>query len=113
MISSILSSSSRLVKGPAQWSSLPRNALQTLLEDAIDRDRTTARRACLLRILWHERFLTRYDLITRIDGELGQGCSGKTAWDDTFYRDMRVVKQALQADGYRLAYSRSKATPGY
>jgi len=113
VISKTLSSVGRPDKGPAQWGSLPPNAQQTLLEDAIDRDRTTARRACLLRILWRERFLTREDLIARVDGELGKGCFGKAAWDDTFYRDVRVVKQALKADGYRLAYSRSKATPGY
>ncbi len=113
MISKTLPFVGRLVKGPARWGSLPRNAQQTLLEDAIDRDRTTARRACLLRILWRERFLTRDDLIARVDGELGNGCFGKAAWDGTFYRDIRVVKQALKADGYQLAYSRSKATPGY
>ena len=30
-----------------------------ILKDAVERDLTTARRAMLLEILWHERFLAR------------------------------------------------------
>ena len=30
-----------------------------------------------------------------------------------FYRDMRFVKQALEAAGYQLLYSRQKEQPGY
>lgn len=88
-------------------------ALDVLLEDAIARDRTTARRAALLRILHQERYLTREQLIVRVEGLLGVGCFGTSAWIDTFYRDMRVVKRALHVAGYQLAYCRSMQRPGY
>ena len=65
--------------------------------------RATARREALLRILWRERFITRRGLIARVESELGAGCFGGAAWQDTFYRDMRVVKQALATAGYSLA----------
>jgi hypothetical protein len=88
-------------------------ALDVLLDDAITRDRTTARRATLINILQHERYLTREQLIVRVEGALGKGCFGDSAWIDTFFRDMRVVKRALQAADYSLAYSRSQKRPGY
>ncbi len=88
-------------------------ALEVLLDDAIARDRTTARRAALLNILMHERYLTREQLIIRVECKLGKGCFGDTAWIDTFFRDMQVVKRALRAAGYQLAYSRSLRQPGY
>jgi hypothetical protein len=88
-------------------------SLTVLLEDATARDRTTARRSALFKILFHERCLTREQLIVRVEGILGKGCFGEAAWIDTFYRDMRVVKRALDAAGYHLAYSRSKQRPGY
>lgn len=93
--------------------SLPEKAQWALLEDTVKRDRATARRLCLLRVLWYERFLTRTGLMARVEGELGKGCFGEAAWEDTFYRDMRVVKRALRAAGYELAYSRSRARSGY
>jgi len=93
--------------------SLPEKAQQTLLQDAATRDRTTARRLCLLRILWFERYLTRTGLVARVEGILGKGCFGGAAWEDTFYRDIRVVKQALRAAGYELTYSRSRSRLGY
>ena len=89
------------------------DAANILLEDAIRRDRTTARRAALVKILLHERFLTREQLIVRVAGKLGKGCFGDAAWKDTFYRDMQVVKQALRASGYQPAYSRNPQCPGY
>jgi hypothetical protein len=88
-------------------------ALELLLADAIDRDRTTARRATLCAILLHERYLTRQQLIVRVEGKLGAGCFGESAWVDTFYRDMQVVKKSLRAAGYQLVYSRSWQQPGY
>jgi hypothetical protein len=93
--------------------SVPERAQLALLEDAAKRDRPTARRLCLFRILWYERFLTRTGLMARVEGELGTGCFGDVAWEDTFYRDMRAVKWALKAAGYELAYSRSRACMGY
>jgi len=84
-----------------------------LLQDAIQRDITTARRAALLEILWNERCLTRAQLIARVELQLGKDCFGSSAWDDTFYRDMRLVKQAFETAGYRLLYSRNKKQPGY
>jgi hypothetical protein len=84
-----------------------------ILEDAIRRDITTARRVALLEILWRERYLTRSQLIARVELRLGKTCFGISAWEDTFYRDMRFVKQAFEATGYRLIYSRNKQQPGY
>ena len=87
--------------------------LEVLLHDAITRDRTTARRATILNILHQERYLTREQLIVRVEGKLGKGCFGTSAWQDTFYRDMQVVKRALRAAGYQPAYSRRLHRPGY
>ncbi len=92
---------------------LSRKAIEVVLHDAIQRDITTARRSALLQILWNERFLTRVQLMTRAEYWLGRHCFGSSAWEDTFYRDMRVVKQAFQAVGYQLEYSRHREHPGY
>lgn len=86
---------------------------EIILQDAIQRDLTTARRASLLQILWNERYLTRAQLIARVEFRLGKDCFGTSAWEDTFYRDMRVVKRAFQAAGYHLEYSRNKEQLGY
>jgi hypothetical protein len=79
----------------------------------MQRDITTARRVTLLDILWHERYLTRAQLMARVELRLGKKCFGVSAWEDTFYRDMRFVKQAFDSVGYRLLYSRNKQQPGY
>ena len=50
--------------------------------------------------------------MARLASTLGPGCFG-SAWEDVFYRDMRVVKAALAAAGYRLRYSRDPKRPGY
>ena len=88
-------------------------AQEIILEDAIQRDLTTARRAVLLEILWHERYLTRAQLMTRVGLRLGKDCFGVSAWEDTFYRDMHVVKQAFKAASYKLVYRRNKPQTGY
>jgi hypothetical protein len=93
--------------------SLPAVIKDTVLHDAIRRDITTARRVALLEILWNERHLTRAQLIARVELRLGKNCFGGSAWEDTFYRDMRFVKQAFEAVGYQLLYSRHKKQPGY
>src|ERR1044071_7871733 len=92
---------------------LPTVIKDAILQDAIKRDITTARRVALLEILWNERFLTRLQLISRVELRLGKNCFGVSAWEDTFYRDMRFVKQAFEAAGYRLLYGRNKQQPGY
>jgi len=92
---------------------LPTVMNDTILQDAIQRDITTARRMALLEILWHERYLTRAHLIARVELRSGRGCFGSSAWQDTFYRDLRIVKQAFEAAGYQLLYSRNKQQPGY
>ena len=92
---------------------LPTVIKDAILQDAIRRDITTARRAALLEILWNERYLTRLQLIARVGLRLGKDCFGLSAWQDTFYRDMRFVKQAFEVAGYRLLYSRNKQQPGY
>jgi len=88
-------------------------AYETLLQDAAARDRTTARRLALLQILTQERYLTREQLISRVEGRLGRGCFGDSAWEDTFFRDMKVVKWAFESASCRLAYSRHPKQPGY
>ena len=92
---------------------LPTSMKDRILQDAIQRDITTARRIALLEILWNERYLTRAHLITRVELRLGKSCFGASAWEDTFYRDMRLVKQAFETAGYQLLYSRNKKQPGY
>jgi hypothetical protein len=92
---------------------LPEETLEALLSDAIGRDRATARRACLLRILWRERFIPRAGLISRVEAELGSECFGDRAWGDNFYRDLRVVKRAFAAAGIELRYSRNPNSEGY
>jgi hypothetical protein len=85
----------------------------TILHDVIQRDITTARRVALLEILWNERYLTRSQLIARVEVRLGKNCFGVFAWEDTFFRDIRIVKQAFEAAGYQLLYCRKKQQPGY
>ena len=93
--------------------SLPIVMKDTILHDAVQRDITTARHVALLEILWNERYLTRSQLIARVEIRLGKNCFGISAWEDTFYRDMRFVKQAFEVADYRLLYSRNKNQPGY
>lgn len=93
--------------------SLPIVMKDAILHDAIQRDITTARRGALLEILWNERYLTRSQLIARVEFRLGKNCFGISAWEDTFYRDMRFAKQAFEAAGYQLLYSRKKEQLGY
>jgi hypothetical protein len=90
-----------------------RAALQALLKDAAQRDLVTARRKLLVEFISRERYLSREALITRVETVLGKGCFGEAAWEDVFYRDMRVVKDSFRAAGYHLAYSRSQERPGY
>jgi hypothetical protein len=93
--------------------SIDKKAREVILQDAIQRDLPTARRAALLELLWHERYLTREQLIKRIETKLERFCFGKTAWEDNFYRDMRVIKEAFTAAGLHLAFSRTKHAKGY
>jgi hypothetical protein len=94
-------------------SSLSPKAKEVIFQDAVGRDLTTARRAALLELIWNERFLTRAQMIVRVEQKFGKDCFGKAAWQDNFYRDMRVVKQAFSAAGYQLAFSRSSQRGGY
>lgn len=92
---------------------LPTEVKDAILRDAMQRDITTARRVTLSEILWNERYLTRTQLIARVEFRLGKNCFGASAWEDTFFRDMRFVKQAFEASGLQLLYSRHKRQPGY
>ena len=91
----------------------PVEAQRALLLDAYARDLTTARRVVLFEILWHERYLKRDQLMVRVDGILGRNAFGRSAVNDTFYRDIRAVKRAFLTAGYTLAYRRNKPYPGY
>jgi len=92
---------------------IPAEARDALLEDAVKRDLTTARRHSLFQILWRERYLNRGQLISRVDQILGKDCFGRKAWEDTFYRDIRAVKNAFQRSGFDLKYLRAGKNPGY
>ncbi|MCB2160748.1 hypothetical protein KQH40_01535 [bacterium] len=92
---------------------LPTKLTTALISDAVARDRVTARRAALLEILWYERYLTRKQLISRVEYQEGMHCFGIKTWQETFFRDMRFVKKAFSTAGYTLKYSRSTETPGY
>src|SRR5574341_594505 len=94
-------------------SAVPSEAKEILLQDAIQRDLATARRTALLEILLRERFLTRAQLIARAEIKLGKNCFGISAWEDNFYRDLRIVKRALRAAGEQLQYNRNKRRHGY
>ena len=93
----------------------PSNAkVQDLILDAtFHRETTTARRALLLHILRHERYLTKKQLMERVKFWLGRNCFGTSSGEDIFYRDMSAVKQAFMAEGHTLVYSRRKDQPGY
>lgn len=73
----------------------------------------TRRRALLVEFLRRERYLTRGGLRWRVEALLGKGCFGERAWEDTFYRDMRVVKAAFRAAGYELRYRSKKGRQWY
>ena len=88
-------------------------AEDAILQDATQRDLMTARRVALLEILRHERYLTRSQLIARVELRLGKNCFGTVAGQGAFYRDMQVVKQKLRAAGYTLSYSRGSPQSGY
>jgi hypothetical protein len=94
-------------------SMLPVVVRDTILDDAVRRDITTARRTALLEVLWNERYLTRAQLIARVEFRLGKNCFGISAWEDTFYRDIRFVKHAFETAGHQLLYSRNKQQLGY
>ncbi|MEM5774862.1 MAG: hypothetical protein AAGU05_07650, partial [Anaerolineaceae bacterium] len=92
---------------------IPFQAAYALLQDAAERDRTTARRTTLTEILWHERYLSRENLMERVEQRLGVGCFGDSAWEDTFNRDMQAVKEAFSRCEEALAFSRTKGQAGY
>jgi hypothetical protein len=84
-----------------------------LLHDAEKRDPVTARRSHLTRILLREHYLTRENLIFRVESLMGYTSFGQKSWKDNFYRDMRVVKAALKKAGFDMRYSRKEGKPGY
>jgi len=92
---------------------LPEGTQRFLLRDAEKRDPVTARRSHLARILLRERYLTRENLVFRIEILMGFASYGEKSWEDNFYRDMRIVKAALKQARYHVKYSRQQESPGY
>jgi hypothetical protein len=92
--------------------SIPTKSLAFLLADVASRDLSLRRRMTLLSVLLDERYLNRQQLVMRVEALLGRGCFG-SAWQDVFYRDLRLVKSALKAAGFKLAYSRNSKRSGY
>jgi len=82
-------------------------------QEGIKGNLTISRRIALLEILQHERYLTRSQLIARVELRLGKNCFGTSSEESTFHRDMQVVKQTLKSKGCLLAYCRGKEQPGY
>lgn len=95
------------------YTRLPESMQSYLLREAAQRDPVTARRLHLARVLLRERFLTRNSLIFRVEAAMGSASFGENSWQDTFYRDLRVVKAALKHAGYELKYSRRRGNQGY
>jgi hypothetical protein len=92
---------------------LPESTQRYLLRDAEKRDPVTARRSYLARTLLRERYLTRENLMFRVESLMGFASFGEKSWKDNFYRDMRVVKAAMKRAGLDLKYSRAGDRPGY
>ena len=92
---------------------LPETTQRYLLRDAENRDPVTARRSHLAQLLLRERYLTRENLMLRVESLMGFASFGDKSWKDNFYRDMRVVKVALKQAGFDLKYSRTGDRPGY
>ncbi|HSG43100.1 MAG TPA: hypothetical protein VLA72_08085 [Anaerolineales bacterium] len=92
---------------------LPETTQRYLLRDAEKRDPVTARRSHLTRILLRDQYLTRESLMLRVEFLMGFTSFGEKSWKDTFYRDMRVVKAAMERAGFFLKYSRAGERPGY
>jgi hypothetical protein len=94
-------------------SSLSPIAREVVAQSAVHHDLIAARRMALLELLWNERFLTRAQLIVRIELKLGKDCFRHATRQTNFYQDMQVVKRAFQAAGFHLAFSRSRQSGGY
>jgi hypothetical protein len=92
---------------------LPGTTQSYLLRDAEKRDPVTARRSHLARILLREQYLTRESLMLRVEFLMRYTSFGEKSWKDTFYRDMRVVKAAMERAGLELKYSRAGDRSGY
>jgi hypothetical protein len=69
---------------------IPTKTLAFLLEDTASRNQALGRRMTLLSILLAERCLDREQLVVRVEALLGKGCCG-TAWQNVFYREIRLV----------------------
>lgn len=87
---------------------LPHKAMEYLSKDATANDAGISRCKALLQILWFERYLTRTQLISKLEYRLG-----KINVENTFHRDIQVVKQAFQSANFILEYSRKKKQSGY
>jgi hypothetical protein len=92
--------------------SLPIDLRLRLLEDAIHRDRVTARRSTLLTLIWQESFLSGAGLISRTEALVGRGCFG-AAPVATLRRDIHALKHLLNQAGFRLRCSRQTGRSGY
>ncbi len=74
---------------------------------------TLKRRMELLRILWDERYLTRQQLICRVNQKLGRNSFGKSATKSAFYSDMKIIEKAFQAVDIKLAFNHRRSHGGY
>ena len=78
-----------------------------------DKDIRNARQTVLFEILWNERYLTRQQLIVRVELKVGRNCFGNPSKTRVFRKDLQVVKQKLKQAGYTLVYHRKKGQMGY
>jgi len=79
-----------------------------LLAHQAEQNPVLARRMALLDILCAEAYLTREELIAKVQERLGEDCFGQDAVQ-ALWEDMR----ALRAAGMDIRYSRSKGRLGY
>lgn len=91
---------------------LPLPVWQSFLFEAVQHHQTLQRRMTMLGILWNESGLSKPALLARVEALLGLGCFGQRS-TLAFARDIRFLRQVLEAAGYRLKYSRTRENLGY
>lgn len=92
---------------------LPHKTSAFILQNMHQHHLAISRCMNLAQILWVERYLMRNQLINRVEQRLGKKCFGTSIRRHTFYRDIRIVKQAFLSANYVLKYNRNREQEGY
>ncbi len=75
------------------------NAKEIILQNAIQRDLTTARCTVLRETLWHARYLTWAQLIARVELRLGKNCFGISAFENMFVHEFYFPSASDRGEG--------------